>query len=61
VREIRDELGRYPNWPIGHAIDLGQVGYYDGRNAEFDWRNTLTGLGRSASAGVGELPPQRAG
>lgn len=43
--EIRDQLGRYPNWPIGRKISLGQIGYLDGRNAEFDWRKTLADLG----------------
>ena len=45
VRETRDELGRYPNWPIQRPIQLGSVGIYDGRLAEFDWVTSLATLG----------------
>jgi hypothetical protein len=43
-REMRDQLGYYPNWPVSRRIGLGQIGYWDGRNAEFDWRTSLSNL-----------------
>lgn len=45
VRNTRDELGRYPNWPINQKITLGKVGYYRGRTAVFDWETHLDDLG----------------
>jgi len=45
VHEIRDALGRFPNWPLNQQISLGQVGFYNGRRATFAWRTTLSKLG----------------
>lgn len=60
VREVRDQLGRYPNWPIGRSIELGQVGYFNGREANFDWQTTLSAIGVNVpanppAAGIDEL------
>ena len=45
VRDTRDQLGRYPNWPINQKIALGKVGYYHGRKARFSWETDLDALG----------------
>lgn len=47
VRKTRDELGRYPNWPIQRPIQLGSVGSYNGRLAEFEWVTSLAAMGIS--------------
>jgi hypothetical protein len=57
VREVRDRLGRYPNWPLGQAISLGRIGYYDGRNAEFDWQKSLTDFGLAVAPANGAAAP----
>lgn len=45
VRTTRDELGRYPTWPIQQPIALGNIGFYNGRQAEFSWVTSLSALG----------------
>ncbi|MEM9921156.1 MAG: hypothetical protein AAF990_23845 [Bacteroidota bacterium] len=44
VRNIRKDLGIFPNWPTYRQIGLGEVGYYNGRKAQFDWRTSLNDL-----------------
>jgi hypothetical protein len=45
VRQLRDDLGRFPKWPPTQPVQLGQIGFYLGRKARFDWRTSLTNLG----------------
>jgi len=45
IRDTRDQLGRYPNWPINQEISLGKIGYYVGRKATFVWETDLSKLG----------------
>ena len=45
VRDTRDQLGRYPNWPVNQPIALGKIGYYIGRKAIFEWVTDLNTLG----------------
>ncbi|WP_259068721.1 hypothetical protein HDF24_07400 [Mucilaginibacter sp. X4EP1] len=45
VKNSRDELGRYPNWPVNQNISLGNIGYYHGRTAKFEWTTTLHDIG----------------
>lgn len=47
VREIRDDLGRYPTWPPNQKPILGRIGFYNGRRAYFDWKHDLASLGVS--------------
>jgi len=47
LRNTRDSLGRYPNWPINQKIEIGKVGYFNGRKAEFQWVSSLKNLGVS--------------
>lgn len=44
-REMRDSMGRYPNWPLNKTISLGNIGTYHGRSANFEWRTSLKELG----------------
>lgn len=50
VREIRNNLGRFPVWPPYRKVTLGAVGFYNGRRATFEWKHNLTDFGIS-------LPP----
>ncbi|HEV7473530.1 MAG TPA: hypothetical protein VGN90_05755 [Pyrinomonadaceae bacterium] len=50
VREIRDNLKRFPVWPPGQKPFLGQVGFYNGRRASFDWKTDLAALGLTMPA-----------
>jgi hypothetical protein len=50
VREIRDQLKRFPVWPPNKKVVLGQVGFYNGRKASFDWKTDLASLGVKAPA-----------
>jgi hypothetical protein len=43
--EIRNSLGYFPTWPIGAAQQLGQVGYFNGRDKTFDWVADLSDFG----------------
>jgi hypothetical protein len=45
LRKTREELGRFPNWPVNQKIQIGQIGYYDGRKACFHWETDLKFLG----------------
>ena len=54
VRSTRDDLGRYPTWPIGQRVQLGQVGHYQGRSTNFVWETNLSRLGLQ----VPELGPE---
>jgi len=45
VRKTRDELGRYPTWPVQREISLGIIGFHNGRKATFDWKTSLVKLG----------------
>jgi hypothetical protein len=42
--EIRDKLGWFPTWPIGANAELGKVGFFHGRNKEFEWVTSLEDL-----------------
>lgn len=50
VRNSRDELGRFPNWPLNKNVSLGSIGYYHGRQAKFEWTTTLADLNISATS-----------
>jgi hypothetical protein len=45
LREVRDYLGWYPSWPVNSKLALGQIGIFDGREAEFDWQRDLARFG----------------
>ncbi len=47
VRTTRDDLGRYPTWPIGQRNQLGKIGCFHGKTASFDWQTDLGRLGIS--------------
>lgn len=49
-REVRNTLGWYPNWPVNNTIDLGLIGKYHGRRAEFTWVKTLQDFGITIQA-----------
>lgn len=53
IRETRDEYGYYPNWPVCSPLELGQVGYFNGRRAEFHWHTSLKRLGVPFAAQLG--------
>jgi hypothetical protein len=44
-RKLRQELRRYPNLDLAGRIQLGQIGIFDSRHAEFDWQTNLGNLG----------------
>lgn len=54
VRETRDQLGKYPNWPLQRKLELGSIGLFNGRRARFDWEGSLGALGID----VKPSPPQ---
>lgn len=59
-RSTKNILDRYPNWPIIRNIDLGLIGFYHGRNADFQWVTSLEELGisfktRSSESSMNEL------
>jgi hypothetical protein len=45
VREIRDNLDRFPVWPPYRKVTLGEVGFYNGRQSTFEWKHHLTDFG----------------
>jgi hypothetical protein len=45
VRTIRDDLGRYPTWPVNYPMELGLIGYYHGKSATFEWIDKLENIG----------------
>jgi hypothetical protein len=45
IRDTRDQLGRYPNWPVNQKISLGKIGLFYGRKATFEWETDLQSLG----------------
>lgn len=49
-KEIRDELGYFPTWPVGDALTLGKIGVYKGKDYEIEWIDTLDNLGFQISA-----------
>jgi len=52
IREVRDELDRFLNYPMVQDIKLGQYGTYDGKKCRFEWEGNLSDLGiEPASAG----------
>lgn len=45
IREVRDELDRFLNYPINQKISLGDYGTYDGKRCRFEWLGNLSDLG----------------
>jgi hypothetical protein len=45
IRSIRDNLGRYPTWPILYPMELGLIGFYHGKSATFEWVDKLENMG----------------
>ena len=50
LREIRDNLGRFPIWPLVVDVPLGSIGFYDGRKAVFSWKRSLIDFGINLQA-----------
>ncbi len=57
IREIRDNLGRFPVWPLVGAPPLGSIGFFSGRKAVFSWKRSLAdfGINLQATAGGHEI------
>jgi len=52
IREVRDELDRFLNYPVNQRISLGDYGTYDGKRCRFEWLGNLSDFGITAhSAG----------
>ena len=45
IREVRDELDRFLNFPINQQITLGDFGTYDNRFCRFTWEGNISALG----------------
>jgi hypothetical protein len=45
VRRVKEEIGRYANWPIQRFLKLGYIGFYNGRKADCEWFTNLDKLG----------------
>jgi hypothetical protein len=45
MREVRDELDRFLNFPLNQAIRLGDYGTYDGKRCRFRWEGNLSQFG----------------
>lgn len=53
MREVRDELDRFLNFPINQSISLGDYGTYDGKRTCFEWLGNLSDFGiQVPSAGL---------
>ena len=52
-RQIKDQLGRFSNWPVNQKLELGKVGIYHGRRAKVEWVTSLEELGIRAAAQEG--------
>ena len=51
IREVRDELDRYLNFPINQDISLGQYGTYDGKHCRFEWCGNISDFGIEVKSG----------
>lgn len=51
MREVRDELDRFLNYPVNQNIALGDYGTYEGRSCRFHWEGNIGQLGISCSSG----------
>lgn len=45
IREVRDELDRFLNYPMIRDIALGDYGTYDGKKCRFEWEGNVSDLG----------------
>jgi len=48
-RKIRKELDRYPNIGVVEPLSLGDIGFYNGRKAKFDWHSNMKNFKLSIS------------
>lgn len=48
-RKIKKELDRFPNIDIVEPLSLGEIGFYNSREAKFDWRLNIKKLNISIS------------
>ena len=57
VREIRDNLGRFPIWPLVDDAPLGSIGFFSGRKAVFSWKGSVSafGINLKATGGVKQI------
>ena len=57
VREIRDNLGRFPIWPLVDDVPLGSIGFFSGRRAAFSWKRSLAdfGINLKATGGANQI------
>lgn len=46
-RTMRKAFERFPNIDLEEPVELGRVGFYDGRRCQFEWRTNLKTLGIS--------------
>ncbi len=53
VREIRNNLGRFPIWPLVEDAPLGTIGFFSGRRAVFSWKKSLADFGIKLKATAG--------
>jgi len=45
IREVRDQLDRFLNFPLNQKISLGDYGTYDGKNCRFEWLGNVAEFG----------------
>jgi hypothetical protein len=50
IREVRDQMDRFLNFPINQKISLGDYGTYDGKRCRFEWLSNLSDLGIQAES-----------
>lgn len=45
IREVRDELDRYLNFPLNQQLTLGDYGTYNGKRCRFEWLGNVSEFG----------------
>lgn len=45
IREVRNELDRFLNFPLSQSVVLGDYGTYDGKASRFQWEGNIKQLG----------------
>lgn len=45
AREVKNTKNYFLNWPANSPINIGDYGFYKGKNVEFDWQGNLANFG----------------